>query len=189
MAHYNFRFEKQLGIMCCAMRRIPCYCNACLEKLQLPWDLSKDSYNQPRYSQNKNCTFWNVFQGLNDWKIVQIIGTQEDDKEEQKIKSNILQRYAHDLSDLIVCGDYASLHCDDEEDNDGYYIIQWTSEPYTEQEGKEELMCNAVYLEKEQQIKDCYYKTEQTVEVRLQHVLKTGKGSCCGSISESRSRS
>ena len=35
-------------------------------------------------------------------------------------------------------------------------------------------MCNAVYLEKEQQIKDCYYKTEQTVEVRLQNVLKTG---------------
>ena len=78
------------------------------------------------------------------------------------------------MSDQIVCGDYASLHCDDEEDNDGYYIVQWTSEPYTEQEGKEELMCNAVYLEKEQQIKDCYYKTEQTVEVRLQHVLKTG---------------
>ena len=35
-------------------------------------------------------------------------------------------------------------------------------------------MCNAVYLAKEQHIKDCYYKTEQTVEVRLQHVLKTG---------------
>ena len=78
------------------------------------------------------------------------------------------------MSDQIICGDYASLHCDDEEDNDGYYIIQWTSEPYTEQEGKEELMCNAVYLEKEQQIKDCYYKTKQTVEVRLQHILKTG---------------
>ena len=36
MAHYNFRFEKQLGMYHCAMRRIPCYCNACLEKLQLP---------------------------------------------------------------------------------------------------------------------------------------------------------
>ena len=78
------------------------------------------------------------------------------------------------MLDQIVCGDYASLHCDDEEDKHGYYVVQWTSEPYTEQEGKEELMCNAVYLEKEQQIKDCYYKTEQTVEVRLQHVLKTG---------------
>ena len=71
-------------------------------------------------------------------------------------------------------GTHIICQIDDEEDNDGYYIVQWTSEPYTEQEGKEELMCNAVYLEKEQQIKDCYYKTEQTVEVRLQHVLKTG---------------
>ena len=83
MAHYNFRFEKQLGITHCAMRQIPCYCNACLEKLKLPWDLSKDSYNQPRYSQNKNCHFWDVFQGLNDWKIVLIVATQQDAKEEQ----------------------------------------------------------------------------------------------------------
>ena len=34
-------------------------------------------------------------------------------------------------------------------------------------------MCSAVYLEKEQQVKDCYYKTKPTIEVRLQHVLKT----------------
>ena len=34
-------------------------------------------------------------------------------------------------------------------------------------------MCNAVYLDKKKQIKDCYYKTQQTVEVQHQHVLRT----------------
>ena len=92
MAHYNFRFEKQLGIMHCALRRIPCYCNACLEKLQLPWELSKDSYNQPRSSQNKNCQLCEVFKGLNNWKIVQIVATQEDAKEDQEIQRNILKQ-------------------------------------------------------------------------------------------------
>ena len=66
MAHYNFRFEKQLGIMCCAMRRIPCYCNACLEKLQLPWDLSKDSYNL-KFAIDKILTYF--FEGSKIPKI------------------------------------------------------------------------------------------------------------------------
>ena len=35
-------------------------------------------------------------------------------------------------------------------------------------------MCSAVYLEREPQVKDGYYKTNETVEVRLQHVLKIG---------------
>ena len=35
-------------------------------------------------------------------------------------------------------------------------------------------MCSAVYLDREPQVKDGYYKTNETVEVRLQHVLKTG---------------
>ena len=34
-------------------------------------------------------------------------------------------------------------------------------------------MCSAVYLDREPQVKDGYYKTNETVEVRLQHVLKT----------------
>ena len=44
MDHYNLRFEKQLGIKHCAMRRIPCFCDACLEKLILPWDLTNESF-------------------------------------------------------------------------------------------------------------------------------------------------
>ena len=121
---------------------------ACLDKLTLPRDLTKDSFNQPRYSQNKHCHFWDIFLGLNDWKIVQIFGTEVDGEEEQEIQSNILQNYAQGLSDQIVFGDYASLQCDDEEDNDGYYVVRWTSLPYTQQDGKEELMCSAVYLER-----------------------------------------
>ena len=78
MAHYNFRFEKQLGIKHFDMRRIPCYCDLCLEKLKLPWDLTKDSFNQPRYSQNKHCHFGDIFLGLNNWKVVQIFGTEVD---------------------------------------------------------------------------------------------------------------
>ena len=114
------------------------------------------------------------FKGLNDWKIVQILQTQEDGQEEQETQSYILQKHAQGVSDQIVSGDYTSLHCDDEEDNDGYCVFQWTFEPYTQQDGKEELMCSLVYLEREPQVKDGYYRTNETVKVRLQNVLKTG---------------
>ena len=99
---------------------------------------------------------------MNNWKIVQIFVTEVDGEEEQEIQSNILQNYAHGLSDQTVFGDYASLQCEDEEDNVGYYVVQWTSLPYTPHDGKHELMCSAVYLDREPQVKDGYYnKMEQ----------------------------
>ena len=113
------------------MRRIPFPCKTCLKKLEIPWDLTKDEYNQPRYSQNKSCDFWDVFQGVNDWNVVQILQTNDDEEEEQEIQSCILRKYAQDFSDQILPGDFALFQCDDEDNEDGYYLVQWTSEPYT----------------------------------------------------------
>ena len=90
-----------------------------------------------------------------------------DGEEEQEIQSNILQKYAQGLLDQIVFGDYASLQCDDEEYNDGYYVVRWTSLPYTHHDGKEERMCSAVYLDREPQVKDGYCKPNETLEVRI----------------------
>ena len=41
MAHYNFRFDTDLGLGICAARRIPCTCKSCLDQLKLPWDKTK----------------------------------------------------------------------------------------------------------------------------------------------------
>ena len=41
MAHYNFCFDHDLGLVICAARRIPCTCKSCLDQLKLPWDKTK----------------------------------------------------------------------------------------------------------------------------------------------------
>ena len=70
MGHYNFRFEKDLGMGYCVARCIPCACTTCIEKLKVPWDCNIDRGNRPRCLQNKGCVNWNIFQGLNDWRLI-----------------------------------------------------------------------------------------------------------------------
>ena len=70
MGHYNFRFEKDLGSDYCVARHIPCDCTTCIEKLKLPCDCNIDRGDSPRYLQNKGCVDWNIFLGLNDWRLI-----------------------------------------------------------------------------------------------------------------------
>ena len=86
MAHYNFRFDPDLTLGYCAARRIPCSCKSCLDQLKLPWDKAKDETKQDRYKQNRTCTRWNMFQGLNDWKIIQIYPTKSYDRVSTNIR-------------------------------------------------------------------------------------------------------
>ena len=37
ISHYNFRFDKHLGVGTCATIRIPCLCEACNIQLETPW--------------------------------------------------------------------------------------------------------------------------------------------------------
>ena len=93
MGHYNFRFEKDLGLDYCAARRIPCACTTCIEKLKLPWDCNINTGNQPRYLQNKGCVNWNIFQGLNDWRLICKYTRNVNTREVQKVKRSILSKY------------------------------------------------------------------------------------------------
>ena len=72
--------DPDLGTGCVAVRRIPCGCKACIDQLKLPWDCKRLKNDQPRYAQNKSCTRWDIFQGVNDWDVVQITHTKDDDE-------------------------------------------------------------------------------------------------------------
>ena len=124
--HYNFRFEKDLGLGFCAARRISCACHSCIEKLKIPWDCNVDIGNQPRYLQNKDCVHWNLFEGLNDWRIIRTYPSKEKTGEVTKVKRSILSKYRKGVSRIIEIGDTAAFAVDDDK-YDGFYLVKWTS--------------------------------------------------------------
>ena len=71
-ARFNFRSDPDLGVGWIACRRIPCFCKACIEQLNEPWVPGTERNKQPRYAQNKNYSKWDVFQGVNNWEVIEI---------------------------------------------------------------------------------------------------------------------
>jgi len=69
--HHNIRADPYLGIGKLAVRRIPCMCDACTEKIKLPWDFTATFNDQPRYKGgNEQCKYWDVMKANNDWKLI-----------------------------------------------------------------------------------------------------------------------
>jgi len=159
LGRYNLWTDPDLGMGWAALRHVPCGCPTCVKQLQEPWDDSiKDPQQQPRYKQNKECHRWPIFEGLNDWIIVSIVkDAKSNAKEEEAAKKSITDDLAVFVSQEIKVGGYGAMAVD--EGVNGYYIVQWTGEPYMLQERVEfpeynppmilepgELVCDAEYL-------------------------------------------
>ena len=121
-----------------AVRRIPCACSFCIEKLDLSCDKNEKDTSRKRYSTNKQRFNWNIIEGLNDWDIITLV-TQTKNKNIEKddeVFKTILTGVETKTNEKILTTMYGAMRTDDES-TDGYYVLQWTSEPYTIQEDKE----------------------------------------------------
>ena len=187
LSRYNLRTDPQLGVGRAALRRVPCACNACVRQLQLPWSASVPADEQPRYAQNRDCQWWKNFHGLNDWVIVSVVPAKDTDpEEEEEGLIFVLEGVETRMSEQVQVGNKGAFSCDDST-TDGYYIVEWTSEPYTLQEDKMltefkpamqlkagALVCDAIYLEKAPGGKLWFTRTigeQLKTTVRLQQVL------------------
>ena len=143
---YNIRCDPELGVGKAAVRRIPCACSFCIEQLHLSWDINEMN--------------WNIFEGLNDWNIITLVTQTKNinsEKDDEAFKI-IIRGGETRMSEKLLTTMYGNIRIDDES-TDGYYVLQWTSEPYTLQEDKEmegfrpqitayasEIVCDAVLL-------------------------------------------
>ena len=158
LAHYNFQVSKELGVGRAATRRIPCACESCLAQMEEPWTPGVAAELQPRYASSTGCIRWKIFEGLNDWKIIDLLPKKESDPEEvEEAHAQVLEGVKERMAELVKpnkCGAFST----EDEDADGYYIVMWTSDPYTLQEDVElaeytpamkikagELVCDAEY--------------------------------------------
>ena len=59
------------------------------------------------------------------------------------------------------------------QNENGFYLVKWTSEPYADQETKQ-LMCKGLWYDTFPKCTDIYYVMDTEVAVRVQYVLATG---------------
>jgi hypothetical protein len=187
LAHYHMRADPKLGLGKAALRRIPCGCDACLEQLAKEWKPNVPSRKQERYSTAENCVWSDMFVGgLNDWKIVTLTATDGCDSDEVDLANTvILENITTIMAENIEVGSIGAFQTEDD-NADGYYLVQFTSEPYTLQEAtllteyepplqleEGELVCEATYFEKVPRARFWYTPTEMTTVLRVQQVVAT----------------
>ena len=138
-AHYHIHADPDLGLGKVAVRRIPCGCQSCLEKLRTKWDDSNEISleNQPRFQRNETCKYNKVFGIYNDWTILHIVPTKENDDEDlNDVKMDIIHNILMHISSEIKV-DRIGAYLKTPESNDDYIIVKWESLPFTIQKGEE----------------------------------------------------
>ena len=187
--YYNFRADPKLPLGQIAVRRIPCACNACIQQLQKPWLPNKTFYNQPRYmGGNTQCVYWPIFQGLNDWLLIDIVDkqTNENNSDTSIIENTLICNTMH-IANEVAVGGYGALATNDNNVKVGYYVIKWTSTPYPLQNDTSintfdpplvikagEMVCDAMYLNAVPNTKLLYTHSNSdnlSTTVLLQHVV------------------
>jgi hypothetical protein len=133
-AMYNFRADPDLGMHKIAVRRIPCACIPCVEQLQRQWLPGESAEEQPRYSRNSRCILFQIFDGLNDWQIIDLSPiANSNDNELDEAQVYALKGIETINSEQVEMGNHGAFSTDDPS-ADGYYIVQWTGDPYTLQD-------------------------------------------------------
>ena len=112
-----------------------------------------------------------MFQGLNDWKIIQTYATTSYERDTETIKRSILRRHQSHMSSLIKIGDTAAYNVDDD-NADGFYIVKWDTEPYVD-DATGQLVCDAHYYDNPPRCRSVYCLVDLPVTVRVQHVMAT----------------
>ena len=88
---------------------------------------------QVRYEGNdKNCIYWPIFKGLNDWRIVNIIDKNDDnDGIDYYIMEDNLSNVAFHMSKLAKVNNYGAFLTANNNISSDYYVVRWTTLPYT----------------------------------------------------------
>jgi hypothetical protein len=125
---------------------------------------------------------WGIFEGLNDWNIVQLVPQHDNDEEEMKIIHRIVLD-AKVRSLRVLDGEIGAFRTEDP-DSDGYYLVKWSSAPWELQEAieltkydppilvpKEELVVDAEYFSKVARAPCWYIPVPVSTNVHLQRVI------------------
>ena len=131
---YHHYTCKELGVGKAALRQYPCNCNACDEIIRLPWEPGKSAVEQPRFEMVVGCYFESVLEDSNKWFIVDVNLSEKGDEEDAgEAHEEVLRHVTSAVAQSIVVGAIGAIATSDEAAKDGYYIVEFTSLPFTDQ--------------------------------------------------------
>lgn len=119
LAHNNYRADPELQtrekrIIC--VRRIACGCAGCMARLRLPLP--------QRYEPHDTCERFRIFGRMNDWKLVELVLTEEGDEAREEIEQLGLQERTDEIASLIGEGEAIAIAAPG--DKRGFYIADTT---------------------------------------------------------------
>ena len=131
-----------------------------MARLNKPWVVGIPKEEQPRYAVSDDCEYYDIFEDTNKWKFVNVkVSNKQSDviDEELEMNQHVLECIASTMAQKIVIDGFGALPTTDPDYN-GYYIVQFKSDPYTLQDDhqldsgdfilKGELVVNLVYYNK-----------------------------------------
>ena len=166
----------QLGPGRAALRRVPCYCQACNSKLKLPWINGKDYYEQERFQFVDDCYFASILGDVNKWYIVDIkqseLKSTKDDFDE--VHAVVLDHITSKIVADVKIGETGAIGVDANELCPlGYELVKFTSLPYTDQKSGK-LMCDGYSYAQLPFSCQWYTITEILKSFEMIHVVQTG---------------
>ena len=135
---YNFYFHPGMPRDMAAVRRIPCLCEHCHERLSWDWIPDVEPKHQPMFKPkpNKTCFFKPLMGDLNKWHFVTVGPKKGAYEEEELVQVHenalvVLESYA---AGKIRLSHYGAIDTIDEEAPDGVYVVQWRGRAFPLQE-------------------------------------------------------
>lgn len=107
---------------------------------------------------------WKIFEGLNDWMIVKTTVRSNNGGDSKKVKSTILRKRQLHMSSLFKIRD-AATYAINSKNNNGFYLVKWTSKPYVNQE-TDCLMCEGLWYDTANCCSNFYYVMNTEVNVK-----------------------
>ena len=128
---YHYYTFKELSIGRAALRRVTCNCNACDEIIRKEWVHRAKEEEKPRFADSSDCFFKPVLGNSNNWYLVDIILSVNDEDQEDVDEANheMLRHITSAVADSVEIGGVGSIDTGGEDDSDGYYLVEFTGCP------------------------------------------------------------
>ena len=130
---YNFKLDLDMGKEMIAMRRIPCVCNGYLDQLDSVRKTGHIDEEQRECKTSNKCEMKSIFNELNDWQVIKLETSKNDDIDEDDLAKKILHGIESRMFEKIIKVNYGEMRTDNP-DTDGYYVFEWSSYVYTTQD-------------------------------------------------------
>jgi len=168
---YNIRADPELPLGTIAVRRIPCACDGCCDKLKRPIG--------ERYTGICTaCKYHEVFEDTNNWTLVNVAPRNDcPDEDIEEAKLIVLDSMKEITANEIKIGSVGAFSTQDPT-YEGFYLVEWTSLPFASpndqclldydppmfvQQG--DLLVKAKYLDTVPRAKNWWCGIDQTVTV------------------------